>query len=181
MIEDQTIGLVDTGRNSATVAFGGFMSNLSRFEQMVPFRDDFLFPIEQEFNKFFNEMFGKGNLANSVKGASGYPKLDVYTEDDKFMVKAAVAGVKPEDVKVEITPEGLLTISNEQVYEKKVDTKYFVTELRKSCFRREVLLPEYITGDPTAEISNGMLTLSWDLPKEVPQKPKTKTIEVKVK
>ena len=157
------------------------MSNLQRFEQMVPFRDDFFFPIEQEFNKLFNEMFGNKSLLNAVKGSSGYPKLDIYTENDKFFVKAAVAGVNPEDIKVEISPENVLSISGKQECVKKDDTQYFVTELRKSVFKREVVLPEYLQGEPTAEVQNGMLTLSWDLPKPVLEKPKTKSIEVRVK
>lgn len=157
------------------------MGNLNRFEQMVPFRDDFFFPIEQEFNKFFNEMFGDKSLLNSVKGNSGFPKMDVYTENGKFVVQASVA-VKPEDVKVEISPDKVLTISGKQEESvTKNDRHYFVKELRKSAFKREMALPDYLEGDPVAEIQNGTLTLTWELPKQVQEKPKSKSIEVKVK
>lgn len=152
-----------------------FMSLLKKFDELVPFRKDLFFPLEQEFNKLFNDLFNKDTL-NTIKGSSGYPKLDVYADNGKFFVKVAVPGVNPDDLKVEISPENILSISGK--HESSIENaNLYITELRRSEFKRELKLPDWVETDPVAEVKNGILTLSWDLP-EIPQK-NTRSIEIK--
>ena len=48
-----------------------------------------------------------------------------------------------------------------------------------SQFSRTVQLPKYLTKqDPTAEVKNGMLILTWDIPK-LEEKETVRLIEVK--
>ena len=48
-----------------------------------------------------------------------------------------------------------------------------------SQFSRTVQLPKYLTNkDPTAEVKNGMLTLTWDIPK-LEEKESTRLIQIK--
>jgi HSP20 family molecular chaperone IbpA len=71
---------------------------------LIPRRDDFLFPLEQTFDKFFDDFFSSNNL-DRIKGSGGYPKMDVSLTEDAFLVQVAVPGSTSEDVKVEVTPQ----------------------------------------------------------------------------
>lgn len=154
---------------------------------LIPRREDLFFPLQKEFDKLFDEFFGSKrfpSLLNSIKSHSGYPKLDVLIADGKYKIEAAVPGVNPDDLKVEILPQGngerCLRISGRinQEYQYSNDTDYHHRELSRSRFQRVVTLPKEVTGDPEAVIRNGMLTLSWELPKTLPDE-ETRVIPLK--
>jgi len=145
---------------------------------LIPRREDLFFPLQKEFDKWFDEFFGSKrfpSLLNSVKGTrSGYPKLDVFVTDSKYRIEAAVPGVNPDDVKVEIIPqsngERCLRISGKMShdYQYSNETDYHYKELSRSRFQRVITLPKEVEGDPEAVIKDGMLTLSWELSKKLP-------------
>ena len=139
---------------------------------LVPSREDFLFPLQKEFDKLFDTMFGPKRLPsflNSIKVHSGYPKLDVLVTDGRFRIEAAVPGVIPEDLKVEILPgdrgERVLRISGKMAhdYQYSNNTEYQYRELTRVKFQRVISLPDGVKGDPEAVVQNGMLTLTWQL------------------
>lgn len=141
---------------------------------LVPSREDFLFPLQKEFDKLFDTMFGPKrlpSLLNSMKMHSGYPKLDVLVTDGRFRIEAAVPGVTPEDLKVEILPgdrgERVLRISGKMAhdYQYSKETEYQYRELTRAKFQRVISLPDEVKGDPEAVVQNGMLTLTWVLEK----------------
>jgi HSP20 family protein len=142
-------------------------------------RNDFLFPIETHFNKLFDEFF-QGSLRDSVKATQGYPKMDVYEDDDKLSIKMAVPGMKLSDIKVEIESDKTIIISGRMSEEHtpEKNTTYHVRELRHSQFKRILQLPEYVEEDPSAELKDGILTLTWKLVQE-PQPPPKKLIQIK--
>jgi len=143
-------------------------------------REDVFFPIEQHLNQIFNEFFNRGSL-NAVQAKAGYPKMDIGVEGTDFVVRAALPGLDQKDVKVEITPTGILRIGGQmsEEFQSPEGSKYFAKELRKSQFLREVVLPKELEGDPTATMKSGILTLSWKIPQLVEAKPTTKFIEIK--
>jgi HSP20 family protein len=134
------------------------MVNVMKF----PPRTEFFFPIEQAFNRILDN-FWSAKTFNFLKGTTGYPKMDIRENKEKLSIVAAVPGVDPENLKVEILPGNLLKISGEmsQQYQSPKDATYFVKELHKSKFVREVQLPDDLNGEPEAELKNGVLTLSW--------------------
>lgn len=144
---------------------------------LIPSREDIMFPLQKEFDKLFDTMFGPKrlhSLLNSVKSHSGYPKLDVLVTDGRFRIEAAVPGVTPEDLKVEILPgdhgERVLRISGKMAhdYQYSKDTEYHYRELTRAKFQRVITLPDDAQGDPEAVVQNGMLTLTWLLEKPEP-------------
>jgi HSP20 family molecular chaperone IbpA len=148
------------------------------------FRDNFFFPIEQEFDRLLTDFFGDKRSLNKLRGKSGYPKMDIVAEKDRWAIRAAIPGVDPKDVKVEIMPESnSVRVSGEMAteYKSPEGSHYMVAELHKSRFSREVVLPDFIEGDPEAEIKDGILTLTWKTVVKEPEIPKPKIIEVKVK
>lgn len=155
---------------------------------LIPSREDVFFPLQREFDKLFDEMFGPKrlpSLLNSVKSHSGYPKLDVLVTDGRFRVEAAVPGVTPDDLKVEILPgdhnERVLRISGRMSkdYLYSNDTSYQHKELTRTKFHRFISLPNEVQGDPEAVIENGMLTLTWELPHGQKKDQQVKEITVK--
>lgn len=137
-------------------------------------RDDLFSPFEQVFDDFFANFF-RGSTFDKVKSTSGYPKMDIFEEDGYWVVQAAIPGVKPEDVEVEIVPQEevpflTLRISgkmSEEVQTK--DVKYEVRELKKSSFSRTIGLPGWVEGDPEASIKDGLLKLRWIMPPALEQ------------
>lgn len=161
---------------------------------IIPNRDALFGPFEQHFNRMFDKVFGDDGLQSLRNiGKSGYPKLDVIVSDGRYIIEAAIPGVSPSDLKVEILPykdeastwgidssKRLLKVSGKMSrdYQYSKSTDYAVKELRRSYFERSMLLPSDLEGDPEAVIDNGMLRLTWNLPES--QKPnKAKVVDVK--
>lgn len=162
---------------------------------LMPRREDFLFPLQKEFDKLFDEFFGPKrlpSLLNSVKSRSGYPKLDILVTDGKFRIEVAVPGVEPDDLRIEILYEsdsnrfGIDESQSRMVritgrmshdYQYPNDTDYVFRELTRAKFQRIVRLPDEVKGDPEAIVKNGMLTLTWKL--EKPQEAEAKLVPIK--
>lgn len=137
---------------------------------LVPLRDDLLFPLEQTFNKFFDEFFSHKGNTNVAKANSLYPKINSYIDGDSYKLSFAVPGVQPDDLDVEYGHNKTVTVRGKAAkkYSSSNEGEYFIRELRMSSFERTVMLPENIEGKPQdAVLSDGILTLIWKLtPKE---------------
>ena len=152
---------------------------------LVPRREDFFFPLQKEFDKLFDELFGPKrlpSLLNGVKSRSGYPKLDILVTDGKYRIEVAVPGVEPDDLKIEVLPNSdhrLLRLTGRMShdYQYSNDTDYYYRELTRAKFQRVIRLPDEVKGDPEAVVKNGMLTLTWSL--EKPLEAEAKLIPIK--
>jgi HSP20 family protein len=104
--------------------------------------------------------------------------IDVYETKDDVVVKAALPGLKPEQVDLTITGN-TLSIRGESKEENEVKEEDYVRkESRFGSFSRTVTLPDGLKGDKAdATFENGMLTLR--IPKS--EEHKLKTIKVKAK
>lgn len=125
------------------------------------FEDTFLWPARSQY-----EMSG-GNLP-----------LDIYQTKNDVVVKAALPGLKPEEVDISLSGE-TLTIKGEHREEKETkEAEYIRREHRYGSFSRTVTIPVAIQSDKAqATFDNGILTLT--LPKAEAVKPKQ--IKVKAK
>jgi HSP20 family protein len=97
--------------------------------------------------------------------------LDITENENEFVVKASLPGLKPEDV--QITAHGdTLTIRGEMKAEQeKKDEHFHLRERRYGHFQRTVSLSTPISPDKAqARFENGVLTLT--LPKAEEAKPK---------
>ena len=102
--------------------------------------------------------------------------LDVYQTAEAVVVKAALSGVKPEDVDITITGN-TLTIKGESKGEKDVRGEdYLVQERGYGAFSRSLTLPAGLNTDKAeATFEDRVLTLNIPKVEEV----KAKTIKVK--
>lgn len=149
-------------------------------------RDQFFGPIEQIFDEVVNGLMGSD--FKSLK-SSGYPRMDVLDDGERFIVEVAVSGVNPEDIRVEVEPakvvgdhpyaeNDILHISG-RMSNVRSHAQYHIRELSRKAFRRSMYLPTYIRGDPEAVFKNGLLTLSWKLEQPVRKEPNNRLISIK--
>jgi HSP20 family protein len=122
-------------------------------------------------------MFDDSYPSRSAEGFS--MPLDVYVTENDYIVRAVVPGLKPEDLKVEIS-DNTLTIKGEVFPPEKTGEKVgiLLQEIRYGKFARSVSISGELDGDKAeALVENGILTLR--VPKSEAAKPKV--IKVKAK
>jgi len=101
--------------------------------------------------------------------------LDVYEEGDSLVIKADVPGMKPEDVKVEVTGNMLMVRGQARDEHEDKQPGYYVRERRYGSFQRSVGLPSDLNTDKVeAAFENGVLSIR--IPKS--EAAKTKTVKV---
>ncbi len=146
------------------------MSNLSRWEPvrgMMTLRE----AMDRLFDDAFTHPFG-------IDGAASLPAIDLYQTADDVVVKAALPGLKAEDVQISITGDVLTLRGEYKQEEEKQETTYHLREQRFGSFERAVSLPVDVQTDKAkAEFENGILTIS--LPKAETVKPKTITVKAR--
>lgn len=101
----------------------------------------------------------------------GQLSIDVYQMPDEIMVEAPIAGVRPEDLDIDVTAESV-TIRGRREKERRIkDDDYFYQECYWGRFSRSVVLPQEVdTEKAEASLKNGVLTII--LPKLNRQKSK---------
>jgi HSP20 family protein len=152
------------------------MTTLTRYE---PLREmtNLSRAMDRMFDRFMDEsFFDMPTMWQRGNGGGNSLALDVVEQDDKFVVKASVPGINPEDIEVTLN-EGVLTIKGETKGDHEVkEENYHLRERHYGSFLRRVALPTNIDADKVeATNENGVLTLT--LPKAEEVKPRR--IEVK--
>ncbi len=106
----------------------------------------------------------------------GQLTVDVYQDPDEIVIKAIVAGVRPEDLDVSITRD-MVTIRGKREDAREVsDDNYFYRELYWGSFSRTILLPQEIEVEEAEAIEkHGLLTI------RLPKIDKAKQTKLKVK
>ena len=89
---------------------------------------------------------------------SWMPAVDIIDTPEAFVLKAELAGMKPEDVHIELEDD-VLTISGERHQGEKLDTEqYQSTEWHYGAFRRSISLPRSVKRDAIeATYENGVV------------------------
>jgi HSP20 family protein len=121
------------------------------------------------------EIKTKDESEDWMKDYEGQLAIDVYQTNDDVLIKAPIAGVKPEDLDVSVT-DGVLTIKGERKQEETIkEQDFFAQECYWGAFARQFTLPTGIDSEKTAaSLKNGVLTIK--IPKE--EKTKTRTIQI---
>ncbi|MBE0431284.1 MAG: Hsp20/alpha crystallin family protein [Dehalococcoidia bacterium] len=147
-------------------------------ERWYPFTD--LMSLRQAMDRLFEDSFVRPSRALVGGDEVSGPVLDVYQTPNEIVVKAALPGVKPEDVNVDITGDNL-TIKGETKAEQEVKKEdYLYRERRYGAFSRSVILPGGLKSDKAeATMEDGVLTLS--IPKAEEVKPKAISVKAKEK
>jgi len=147
-------------------------------QRWQPFSE--LTSLRQAMDRLFEDSFVRPSRFLSNLGEAAAPALDVYQTANEVVVKAALPGLKPEDISVDITGE-VLTIRGETRAEQEIKKEdYLYQERRYGSFSRSVVLPGQLKPDKAeATLEEGILTLS--IPKVEEAKPKAIRVKPKEK
>ena len=145
-------------------------------ERWQPFSE--LMSLGQAMDKLFEDSFVRPSRALAALGEASVPALDIYQTPNEAVVKATLPGLKPEDVRIDITGE-TVTIKGETKAEQEIKREdYLYQERRYGSFSRSVVLPGGLETDKAeAMMEDGVLTLTIPKAEEV----KPKAIKVKAK
>jgi HSP20 family protein len=124
------------------------------------------------FNRMFSAPFFERWTGPTAPGLVWIPPVESYIDQNKFIVRLALPGVKPSDVNVQAHGNEL-TITGERKQEvTPPDERTFQCEFAYGAFERVVPLPEGVQGEKMeANFNNGVLEISAPLSeKAMPRK-----------
>jgi HSP20 family protein len=106
-----------------------------------------------------------GLLSNPSTEVAYIPAVDVYEEKDRFVVKADLPGVQPDQIDV-TAEKGILTLRGERKSDKREQAEgYERLERVTGSFTRRFALPENVQADAIkAKFNHGVLEVS--IPKQ---------------
>ena len=132
--------------------------------------------LQRDMDRLFSRGNGlfDGDEARVQNGSSARQSwmlaTDVVETQDALTLKAALPGIDPKDIDVQVE-DNVLTIRGERQFERVEEGHYHWTEQRYGSFSRSVTLPPY--ADVTrisARYNNGVLELT--IPKREESKPR---------
>lgn len=100
------------------------------------------------------------SISDLMDEGEGQLTIDVYQTPEEIVVESTIAGVEPENLDVDISPESV-TIRGKREKEKRIaDEDYFYQECYWGRFSRSVILPQEIDPEKSvATLKNGVLTV----------------------
>ena len=106
-----------------------------------------------------------------ARDATWAPAVDIHEENQRFVVRADLPGVKPADIEI-TADKGVLTLRGTRVIEQQnADGNYARVERVSGKFVRTFKLPENVQADAiTAQFKDGVLELA--IPKVAKAEPR---------
>lgn len=133
--------------------------------------------LHSAMDRLFEDMFESTSAEPGRKVTATYRlPVDVVESEQGYLIKAPLAGFKPEDVEITFS-EGILTISakHSEEHERK-EGAYLRREVAWGNYVRQIALPGDVQADHIkASFDNGLLML------EVPRTPKPQPRRIEVK
>jgi HSP20 family protein len=116
--------------------------------------------MDRTFGSFFGQTSGRGS-------GSWFPAIEVAEDNGQLQVHADLPGLRPEDVKVEVTNDSLIIHGERKVeHEHKLGGAYR-SERRYGEFYREIPLPEGTNPEQAkAQFRNGVLEVTLPVPQQ---------------
>lgn len=125
----------------------------------------------QTMDRLFDDTFN--GMSNGDNGRGGYSVgMDIIENADNFILKAAVPGVKPADVEINVENDVLTLRGSHREEERSDSDNYLRRELHWGSFERSMRLPPTVDAENAqASFEDGILTLT--LPKRPEAKPRS--------
>ncbi len=147
--------------------------NLVRWE---PFRE--MMSLRQAMDRLMEDSFVRPSRALRLLGEEAFPAIDVYQTPSELVVKAALPGVKADEVDITISGDTLTIKGETKATEEVRREDYLYQEHRYGAFNRSIALSSSLESNKAeATFGNGILTVTIPRAEEV----KPKTIKVKTK
>ncbi len=140
----------------------GFSLTPSDFFSANPF--SIMRRMSEEMDRTFGSFFGQ---SSSGRTGNWFPAIEVSEQNGQLQVHAELPGVKPEDVKVEVTNDSLILHGERKSeHEHKIGGAYR-SERRYGEFYREIPLPEGVNPENAkAQFRNGLLEITLPIPEQ---------------
>ena len=134
--------------------------------------------LREAMDRLFEESFVRPMRPSRPRTGHADLSVDMYEKEDTLVVKAAVPGIKADELEINITGD-VLNIKGETKAEEEIDEEhYHRREFRYGAFCRSVRLPIQVdVSKAEATFEDGILTLTLPKPEEI----KPKSVKVKVK
>jgi HSP20 family protein len=138
----------------------------------LPAGADFRSEMDRLFESFFGDAFDWGGRVRGVFGQVSMP-LDVEENDKEVVVRAEIAGVKPEDLEISIVGNSLVVAGQKKEETSRNQGGTYYQERRYGSFHREVPLPAAVEADNVhADYKDGVLAVrlhksQQSLPKKI--------------
>ncbi len=115
---------------------------------------------ESEFRRTIEEMLHVSNPRFTLSRHRWRPQVDIYETRGEVIIRAEIAGVRQEEILLEISP-GVVKISGTRgVGAQEEEARYRLAEIPCGDFERTLTLPALIdTGTAAAVCSNGILEI----------------------
>jgi HSP20 family protein len=130
--------------------------------------------LHNELERAFEDRFGRGERNSTI--ADWAPAVDIREEDSRFILRADLPGVEPQDIEVTME-DGVLTLRGKRELEHREEREgYRRVERASGQFFRRFTLPD--TADAsgiTAKSSQGVLEVS--IPKQAKLQPRRIAVE----
>jgi HSP20 family protein len=146
-------------------------NTLTRWDPMSEFAN-----MRSVVDRLFGESFNRLPFRGPGEELGTMPlNLDVYETNDSFVIKAAVPGIDPKDVDIQVEDD-VLTIKGEYRHESQVnEDQYLRREMRYGSFQRSLRLPPTVEAERAqCSFENGVLKL------ELPKKPEARSKSIKI-
>ena len=131
--------------------------------------------LREAMDRLFDDAFTR---PISMSAVSALPAIDLYQTADEIVVKAALPGLKSDDVQISVTGD-MITLRGEFKHQdEQKEATWHIRERRSGIFERALRLPTEVQTDKAkADFENGVLTIT--LPKAEAVKPRTISIKAK--
>lgn len=99
---------------------------------------------------------------NEEEQMGGQLAIDLYEDDESFVIQSTIAGLKPDEIDIQVD-DNIITIKGERanpVYHIIENKNMLLQECYWGFFKREIMLPSKIDPDNIkASFKNGVLTI----------------------
>jgi HSP20 family protein len=137
-------------------------------ERWDPFRE--AVSLNDAMNALLRESFIRPSSVPGQQGPGLLP-LDIAENENEFVVKASLPGVRPDDVELTILGDTVTIRGESKVDEEKTGARWHLRERRFGTFQRSISLATPVdTEKAVAQFEHGVLTLT--LPKAEAARPR---------
>ncbi len=140
-----------------------------------PFRE--MVALHEDMDRLFSRLDGGARENGAIAGQNWMLAMDVVETTDAIKLKAALPGIEPENIQIQVE-DNVLTVSGERHFDNKSENgKYMWLEQRYGTFSRSVTLPRWADSERIeASYRHGVLELT--VPRREESKPRR--IELKL-
>jgi HSP20 family protein len=117
--------------------------------------------MSEEMDRTFGSFFGQSDRGSGT----WFPAIEVAEQNGQLQVHAELPGIKPEDVKVEVTNDSLILRGERKSENEQRSGGTYRSERRYGEFYREIPLPQGVNPeDAKAQFRNGVLEITVPIP-----------------